>query len=52
VGWFAFWAIYGSGFLREQHSPLSSALAGVFMMVILIEPLVDLAVARRAKTLA
>ncbi|HBM39477.1 MAG TPA: cobalt transporter, partial [Sulfitobacter sp.] len=50
VGWVAFWAIYGQGFAASNIAAVAS-FGGAYMMVILIEPLVDLAVLAAAKTL-
>lgn len=49
VLWVAFWALYGGGLTEEN---LSSVLAfgGAYMLVVLIEPLADLAVLAIAKT--
>ncbi|MCP3969907.1 MAG: hypothetical protein GY717_06245 [Rhodobacteraceae bacterium] len=48
VAWVAFWAFYGQGFAAT-----SSVLAfgGAYMMIVLIEPLIDLAVLAGAKSL-
>ena len=50
VAWVAFWAFYGAGFGMEN---ITSVLmfGGAYMLVILIEPLVDLAVLAGAKSL-
>lgn len=50
VAWVAFWAVYGAGFGMEN---ITSVLmfGGAYMLVILIEPLVDLAVLAGAKSL-
>lgn len=50
VAWVAFWALYGQGFGAEN---LNSVLAfgGAYMLVVLIEPLADLAVLAVAKSL-
>jgi hypothetical protein len=50
VGWVAFWAVYGQGFAASNIAAVAS-FGGAYMMVILIEPLVDLAVLAAAKTL-
>ena len=46
--WVAFWAFYGQGFTSWQ--PVLT-FGGAYMLVILLEPLVDLAVLAAAKTL-
>ncbi len=48
VAWVAFWALYGQGFGAEN---LTSVLAfgGAYMLVVIIEPLADLAVLAGAK---
>lgn len=50
IAWVAFWAIYGQGFGAENLAAVG-AFAGAYLMVILIEPIVDLAVLAGAKTL-
>ncbi len=50
VAWVAFWAFYGQGFTTENFASIS-AFGGAYMLVILVEPLVDLAVLAAAKTL-
>lgn len=48
VAWVAFWAIYGQGFGAENmHSVLTFGAA--YMLVVVIEPLADLAVLAAAK---
>ena len=49
VAWVAFWAFYGQGFGAEN---LASVLAfgGAYMLVVIIEPLADLAVLAAAKS--
>jgi ABC-type Co2+ transport system permease subunit len=50
VAWVAFWAIYGQGFGAETlQSVLSFGVA--YMLVVCIEPIVDLALLAGAKTL-
>lgn len=49
VAWVAFWAIYGAGFDVANLTSVATFGAG-YMMVILIEPLVDLAVLAGAKS--
>lgn len=51
VAWVAFWAIYGQGFSIENLSEVAS-FGGAYMLVVIGEPLVDLAVLAIAKTLA
>jgi hypothetical protein len=50
VGWVAFWAFYGQGFTVGNFAAISS-FGGAYMLVILVEPLVDLAVLAGAKLL-
>lgn len=50
VAWVAFWAFYGQGFGAETMTSVL-AFGGAYMMVVLIEPLVDLAVLAGAKSL-
>ncbi len=49
VAWVGFWAFYGQGFGAETLASVS-AFGAAYMMVILIEPLVDLAVLAAAKS--
>lgn len=49
VAWVAFWAFYGQGFGAANIAAITT-FAGAYMMVILIEPLVDLAVLAAAKS--
>ncbi len=49
VGWVAFWAIYGQGFGAENLSAILS-FGAAYMLVVLIEPIADLAVLWLAKT--
>jgi len=49
VAWVAFWAFYGQGFGAANVASVLS-FGGAYMMVILIEPLIDLAVLAGAKT--
>lgn len=49
VAWVAFWAIYGQGAGAENLTSVM-AFGGAYMMVVLIEPLVDLAVLAGAKS--
>lgn len=48
VAWVAFWALYGHGFSAENISNIA-VFGGAYMLVILAEPLVDLAVLAAAK---
>ncbi|TYC48555.1 cobalt transporter [Rhodobacterales bacterium] len=51
VAWVAFWAFYGHGFGAETLSSVGS-FGAAYMLVVLGEPLLDLAVLAGAKTLA
>lgn len=48
VAWVAFWAIYGRGIGAENMSSVAS-FGGAYLLVILVEPLADLAVLFAAK---
>lgn len=48
VAWVAFWALYGQGFSVENATAIAS-FGGAYMLVIVVEPLVDLAVLAIAK---
>ncbi|SEP84280.1 energy-coupling factor ABC transporter permease [Thalassovita taeanensis] len=50
VAWVAFWAFYGQGFGAANIAAVSS-FGAAYMMVVLIEPLADLAVLAAAKSL-
>lgn len=50
VVWVAFWAFYGHGFTVENTASILS-FGAAYMLVILVEPLVDLAVLAAAKAL-
>ncbi|MBC9245939.1 energy-coupling factor ABC transporter permease [Paracoccus sp. 11-3] len=50
VAWVAFWAFYGQGSGAENLGSIAS-FGAVYMMVVLIEPLVDLAALALAKAL-
>lgn len=50
VAWVAFWAFYGQGFGASNVASVMS-FGAAYMMVVLIEPLADLAVLAGAKTL-
>jgi len=51
VTWVAFWALYGQGFGAENLLAVST-FSAAYMLVVLLEPLVDLAVLAGAKTFA
>jgi ABC-type Co2+ transport system permease subunit len=48
VAWVAFWAIYGQGFAAANLSQIAS-FGAAYMLVVLLEPLVDLGVLALAK---
>jgi ABC-type Co2+ transport system permease subunit len=50
VAWVAFWVLYGHGFNVESLSSIAS-FAVAYVVVILVEPLIDLAVLAGAKSL-
>ena len=50
VAWVAFWAVYGAGFGMENIASVLT-FGGAYMLVVLIEPLIDLAVLAAAKSL-
>ena len=50
VAWVAFWAIYGRGLGADNLSSIAT-FAGSYALVIVVEPLVDLAVLALAKSL-
>ena len=50
VAWVAFWALYGQGFGAANLAAISS-FGAAYMLVVLIEPLVDLAVLGIAKSI-
>ncbi len=50
VAWVAFWAFYGQGFGAENIASVMT-FGGAYMLVVLVEPLADLAVLAAAKTL-
>lgn len=50
VTWVAFWALYGRGFGAENLASIAT-FAGSYALVIVVEPLVDLAVLALAKSL-
>ncbi|MEL7468950.1 MAG: energy-coupling factor ABC transporter permease [Pseudomonadota bacterium] len=49
IAWVAFWAFYGQGFGAENVAAVMS-FGAAYMLVILIEPIADLAVLAAAKT--
>lgn len=49
VAWVAFWAFYGQGFTATTATSVFT-FGGAYMLVVLIEPLVDLAVLAAAKS--
>ena len=50
VAWVAFWALYGQGLTMANASAIF-AFGGAYMLVIVLEPLVDLAVLAGAKAI-
>jgi ABC-type Co2+ transport system permease subunit len=50
VAWVAFWALYGQGFGAENLTSVVT-FGGAYMLVVLVEPLIDLAVLAAAKSL-
>ena len=50
VAWVAFWAFYGHGFTAENTAAITT-FGGAYMLVIIVEPLVDRAVRAAAKAL-
>lgn len=50
VAWVAFWALYGHGFSADNLGNVA-AFGAAYMLVIIVEPLVDLAVLAAAKSL-
>lgn len=50
VVWVAFWALYGQGFTVANASSIAT-FGGAYMLVIIVEPLIDLAVLAAAKAL-
>jgi ABC-type Co2+ transport system permease subunit len=50
VGWVAFWALYGQGFAAANLTAVAS-FGAAYLLVIVVEPLVDLAVLAGAKTM-
>ena len=50
VAWVAFWALYGAGFAAENFAAIAS-FAASYALVLVIEPLADLAVLALAKSM-
>jgi hypothetical protein len=50
VAWVAFWAFYGMGFSAEAMAQVST-FGAAYMLVVAVEPLVDLAVLAAAKAI-
>lgn len=50
VAWVAFWAFYGDGFTAANAASIAT-FGAAYMLVIIVEPLVDLAVLAAAKAL-
>ena len=50
VAWVAFWALYGHGFTAENAAAITS-FGGAYLLVIIVEPLADLAVLAIAKAI-
>lgn len=48
VSWLAFWAFYGQGFTASNTTSIAT-FGGAYMLVIIVEPLIDLAVLAVAK---
>ena len=48
VAWVAFWAFYGMGFTTDSMASVG-LFGGAYMLVVVLEPLVDLAVLAGAK---
>lgn len=48
VAWVAFWAFYGQGFTAENAGAIAT-FGGAYLLVIVVEPLIDLAVLAGAK---
>jgi hypothetical protein len=51
VGWVAFWALYGDGFAASNLSAIAT-FGGAYLLVILVEPIADLAVLAAAKSVS
>ncbi|MCX7304062.1 MAG: energy-coupling factor ABC transporter permease [Hyphomicrobiales bacterium] len=50
VAWVAFWAFYGHGFTAQNFSAIAT-FGGAYMLVIIVEPIADLAVLAAAKAI-
>ena len=50
VAWVAFWAFYGQGFGVENLAQIST-FAAAYMLVVVVEPLLDVAILALAKSL-
>lgn len=50
VAWVAFWALYGQGFAAGNLAAITT-FGGAYMLVVIVEPLADLAVLAAAKAL-
>lgn len=50
VAWVAFWAVYGQGFGAENFAAIG-AFGASYMLVVIVEPIADLAVLAAAKAL-
>jgi len=50
VAWVAFWAVYGQGFGAENLAQVFS-FGAAYALVIVVEPLIDLAILAMAKSL-
>lgn len=48
MSWVAFWAFYGQGFTASNAASIAT-FGGAYMMVIVVEPLIGLAVLAVAK---
>lgn len=48
VSWVTFWAVYGQGLTSETFSSVA-AFGAAYMLVVIVEPLADLAVLAAAK---
>ncbi len=51
VGWVAFWVCWGQGFAAANMASLAT-FGGAYMLVIVVEPVIDLAVLATAKALS
>ncbi len=50
MAWVAFWALYGQGFAAGNLAAITT-FGGAYMLVVIVEPLADLAVLAAAKAL-